>query len=109
MELGTIIDDKVLVYAYKSKDAHIGASYYIDLKNKEMKEFSLKDKNEYLVEILASNDDYYFVKTESIFGDVYTTWAGTKQQDIIGTNYASIKKSDYWESKANYIKMTNAK
>ncbi len=109
MQLGTIIDDKVLVYAYKDRDAHIGASYYVDLKNKEMKEFSLKDKNECLVEILASNDDYYFVKTESIFGDFYTTWAGTKQQDIIGTNYALIKKTDYWTSKANYIKMTNAK
>lgn len=109
MQLGTIIDDKVLVYAYKDRDAHIGASYYIDLKNKEMKEFSLKDKNEYLVEILASNDDYYFVKEESIFGDVYTTWAGTQQQDIIGTNYALIKKADYWASESNYIKMTNAK
>lgn len=109
MQLGTIIDDKVLVYAYKDRDAHIGTSYYIDLKNKEMKEFSLKDKNEYLVEILASNDDYYFVKAESIFGDVYTTWAGTQQQDIIGTNYALIKKADYWGSESNYIKMTNAK
>lgn len=109
MELGTIIDDKILVYAYKNKDAKVGASYYIDLKNKEMKGFSLKDKNEYLVEILASNDDYYFVETETILGDVYTTWAGTKQQDIIGTNYALIKKADYWASKANYIKMTNAK
>lgn len=108
-EISRIIDDKVLVYLYKDKDAHVGDAYSIDLKTKEMSKFSLKDKNEYLIEILSSNDEYYFVQIESIFGDEYTTWAGTKQKDIIGTNYGLIKKSDYWASKPNYIKMTNAK
>ena len=109
MEIGTIIDDKILVYTYKDKDAHVGEAYYIDLTNHEMHPFNLKDQNEYLVDILASNDDYYFVKIESIYGEEYTTWAGTQQQDIIGISYGLIKKSDYWDSKPNYIKMTNAK
>lgn len=108
-QISTIIDDKILIYSYKDRDAHVGDAYVIDLKTKEMKEFKLKDKNEYLIEILSSNDDYYFVITESIFGKEYRTWAGTKQQDIIGTNYGLIKKSDYWASNPNYIKMTNAK
>lgn len=108
-DISTIVDDKVLVLKYKDKDAHLGDAYSIDVKTKEMNKFSLKDKNEYMVEILSSNDEYYFVQIESIFGAEYTTWAGTKQQDIIGTNYGLIKKSDYWASKPNYIKMTNAK
>lgn len=108
-EISRIIDDKILVYFYKDKDAHVGDAYSIDLKTKEMNKFSLKDKNEYLIEILSSNDDYYFVQIESIFGEEYTTWAGTKQKDIIGTNYGLIKKADYWASRPNYIKMTNAK
>ena len=109
MEISTIIDDKVLVYSYKDKEAHLGDAYYIDLATKEMKPFNLKDKNEYLVEILASNDDYYFVKLETILGEEYTTWAGTKTRKIIGIDYGLIKKADYWLSKENYIKMTSIK
>ena len=109
MEISTIIDDKVLVYSYKDKEAHLGDAYYIDLATKEMKPFNLKDKNEYLVEILASNDDYYFVKLETILGEEYTTWAGTKTRKIIGIGYGLIKKADYWLSKENYIKMTSIK
>ena len=40
-------------------------------------------------------------------GDEYTSWAGTTQQDIEKTNYALIKKEDYWNSKAEYIDMQN--
>ena len=108
-QISTIADDKILIYSYKDRDAHVKDAYVIDVKTKEMKEFKLKDKNEYLIKILSSNDAYYFVKTETILGKEYTTWAGTKQQSIIGTNYGLIKKSDYWASNSNYIKMTNAK
>lgn len=108
-QLLTIIDDKILISRYKDRNAYVGEAHVIDLKTKDMKEFTLKDKNDYLIKILSSNDEYYFVKIESILGKEYTTWAGTKQQEIIGTNYGLIKKSDYWASQPNYIKMTNAK
>ena len=42
-------------------------------------------------------------------GEEYTTWAGTTQQDIVATDYGLILKEDYWNSKANYLKMENAK
>lgn len=76
--------------------------------NKEIKDFNLKDKNGYLIEILSSNKDYYFVKLESVFGEEHMTWAGVNQSNIIGENYGLIKKMDYWSSKENYIRMTNA-
>ena len=63
----------------------------------------------YLVEILASNDKYYFVQMGYTLGEEYTTWAGTTQQDIVATDYGLILKEDYWNSKANYLKMENAK
>lgn len=105
MNIEVIIDDKVLVNSYKNDNV----SYYVDLLNGEMKEFNLRDKNNFLIEILSSNDDYYFVKVENVLGEEYTTWAGTKQQELIDINYGLIKKSDYWASNANYIKMTNVK
>lgn len=108
-QISTISDDKILLYRYKDRDAHVGEAYVIDIKTKDMKEFKLKDKNENLIKILASNEEYYFVQTGYILSDEYTTWAGTKQQSILGTNYGLIKKSDYWASNANYIEMTNAK
>lgn len=108
MELSQIIDDKLLVYDYKDQEAHIGDAYVMDLNTQEMKEFALKDDNEYLVEILSGNDEYYFVQTENILGEEYTTWAGTRQQDIIGIRYGLIKKADYWASQPNYILMRNA-
>lgn len=107
--MNTIIDDKVLVYKYKDNYTHLDSAYSVDVNTKERSEFNLRNANDYLVEILSSNDEYYFVLIEYVFGEEYTTWAGTKQQDLIGSNYGLIKKSDYWDSKANYIKMTNAK
>lgn len=109
MELSKIIDDKLLVYHYKDEDAHIDTANVIDLKTRSMNEFRLKDKNGFLVTILADNDTYYFVETDHIFGEEYTTWAGTKQQDMLSIGYALIKKADYWASQPNYIKMSNAK
>ncbi len=108
MQINAIIDDKLLIYTYKDKDAHLGNAYYIDLISKEIKDFNLKDKNGYLIEILSSNKDYYFVKLESILGEEHMTWAGVNQSSIIGENYGLIKKTDYWSSKENYIRMTNA-
>lgn len=108
MEMTEIMDDKVLVYDYKDQEAHVGDAYVLDLNTREMKEFTLKDDNEYLIEILSGNDDYYFVQTAYVFGEEYTTWAGTKQQDIIAIRYGLIKKSDYWASQPVYIPMTNA-
>lgn len=104
MELSPIIDDKLLIHTYKQSDA-----YYFDLNTKELHKFTLKDKNDNIVEILSSNEDYYFVKTENVYGNEYTTWAGTTQKEYLGDNYGLIKKEDYWASKANYIKMTKAK
>lgn len=109
MELGTIIDNKLIIYTYKNKDAQIAKSYYIDLNNKEINNFTLKDSNGYLIDILSSNEDYYFVKLDNILGKEYITWAGTKQQELLGAEYGLIKKSDYWNSNAKYIKMENAK
>lgn len=109
MELSEIVDDKLLVYQYKDEQAHIESANVIDLKTKEINEFKLMDKNDNLVNILAANDTYYFVEREYVLGEEYTTWAGTKQQDIISVNYALIKKADYWASKPEYIKMQNAK
>lgn len=103
----TIIDDKMLVYDYNRENGHVNFAYYIDLINNELNEFTLKDNDGYLIEILSSNDDYYFVKTETIYGENYTTWAGTTQKEVIGDNYGLIKKEDYWSSKASYITMTN--
>lgn len=108
-QISTIKDDKMLIYSYIDRNAYVKDAYVIDLKTKDMNEFSLKDKNGYLINILSSNDAYYFVKIESILGKEYTTWAGTKQQEIIGTNYGLIRKEDYWASNPNYINMTNVK
>lgn len=109
MTLAPIIDNKLLVYHYKDEEAHIDRAEIIDLKSKEQSEFHLKDTNDYLVEILASNDKYYFVQMGYTLGEEYTTWAGTTQQDIVATDYGLILKEDYWNSKANYLKMENAK
>ena len=85
--------------------SEVNKKYVID--TKENKELKLFDKNQYLADILAENNDYYFVNTGYELGKEYTTWAGTKQQNIEKTNYALIKKEDYWNSKAEYIKMDN--
>ncbi len=109
MQIDNIIDDKLLIYLYKDDEARIDDAYYVDLINKDIKDFNLKDKNGYLIEILSGNEDYYFVKLESLFGEEHMTWAGTEQKDILGINYGLIKKSDYWASNANFIRMENAK
>ena len=92
-------------------------AYYIDLETKESKELKLFDKNGYLVEIdnteelkeeiLAENKEFYFVRKGYELGAEYTTWAGTKQQDIERINYALMKKEDYWSSKPKYIDIKN--
>lgn len=102
--ISNIIDDKILLHYRKLQKAE-----YIDLKSKNTTSFTLTDNNHNLVEILSSNNDYYFVGIETIYGDDYTTWAGTTSKRVLGTNYALIKKADYWASRPNYIKMTNAK
>lgn len=60
-----------------------------------------------MVEILAENKDFYFVRTGYELGAEYSTWEGTKQQDIEKENYGLIKKEDYWNSKPEYISMKN--
>lgn len=102
-----IVDNKLQYLYYLDNGAKIDKAYYIDLNTKENKELKLFDKNQYLADILAENNDYYFVNTGYELGKEYTTWAGTKQQNIEKTNYALIKKEDYWNSKAEYIKMDN--
>ncbi len=109
MTLAPIIDNKLLVYHYTDEDARVDHAEIIDLKAKAMSDFQLKDTNDYLVKILAANDKYYFVQTGYTLGEEYTTWAGTTQQDIVSTDYGLILKEDYWHSKANYLKMQNAK
>lgn len=105
--LNGICDNK-LQYIYYTKDkTKVDKAYYIDLETKESKEFKLFDKNGYLVEILAENKEYYFVRKGYELGKEYTTWAGTKQQSIEKTNYALIKKEDYWNSKPKYIDIKN--
>lgn len=102
-----IYDNKLQYLYYDSQYATVGKAYYIDLDTKENKEFKLFDSNKILVEILAENKDYYFVRTGYEMGKEYTTWAGTKQRDIVKTNYGLIKKEDYWNSIPNYINMQN--
>ena len=102
-----IYDNKLQYFYYDSQYATVGKAYYIDLDTKENKEFKLFDSNKILVEILAENKDYYFVRTGYEMGKEYTTWAGTKQRDIVKTNYGLIKKEDYWNSIPNYINMQN--
>ena len=104
-----IIDNKLQYLYYLGDEAIIDKAYYIDLDTKENKEFRLFDENKYLVEILAENNDYYFVRTGYKLGNEYTTWAGTKQKDIESENYGLIKKDDYWNSKAEYINIINTK
>lgn len=104
------IYDNHLQYVYydeSSDEAKIDKAYVVDLVTKENKEFLLLDNHQFLVEILAQNDEYYFVRTGYEMTAEYTTWAGTKQRDIAKTNYGLIKKEDYWQSKANYITMKN--
>ena len=101
--LNGIYDNKLQYLYYDSQYATVGKAYYIDLDTKENKEFKLFDSNKILVEILAENKDYYFVRTGYEMGKEYTTWAGTKQRDIVKTNYGLIKKEDYWNSNPKYI------
>lgn len=106
-EITGIYDNK-LQYTYPTSDGKIKSAYYVDLITKENKQFTLKDSNGYMVEILANNcKDYYFVKKGYKMSKAHTTWAGTTQIDIEETYYALIKKDDYWNSKANYLNMTN--
>lgn len=102
-----IYDNKLQYVYYSGNTGKVDSAYYIDLATKENKNFKLVDDNDYLVEILSESNDYYFVKTGYEMGDEYTSWAGTTQQDIEKTNYALIKKEDYWNSKAEYIDMQN--
>ncbi len=102
-----IVDNKLQYYYYSGSEAKIGKAYYIDLSTRENKELKLFDKNGYLAKILAETKDYYFVETGYELGKEYTTWAGTKQQNIEKINYGLIKKEDYWNSKAEYINMNN--
>lgn len=105
--LNGIYDNK-LQYIYYTKDKTIeDKAYYIDLETKENRELKLFDKNGYLVKILAKNKEYYFVIKGYELGAEYTTWAGTKQQNIEKTNYALIKKEDYWNSNPKYIDIKN--
>ena len=107
VSLNGIYDNKLQYCYYTGSEAKIDKAYYIDLETKESKEFKLFDKNRYLVEILAENKDFYFVRTGYKLGAEYSTWAGTKQQDIEKENYGLIKKEDYWNSKPEYISMKN--
>lgn len=107
VSLKGIYDNKLQYIYYTRSEAKIDKAYYIDLETKESKEFKLFDKNRYLVEILAENEEFYFVRTGYEMGAEYTTWAGTKQQDIEKENYGLIKKEDYWNSKPEYISMKN--
>lgn len=102
-----IYDNKLQYIYYTGSEAKVDKAYYIDLETKESKELKLFDKNGYLVEILAENKEFYFVRKGYELGDEYTTWAGTKQQDIEGINYALMKKEDYWSSKPEYIDIKN--
>lgn len=107
VSLHGIYDNKLQYCYYTGSEAKVDKAYYIDLETKESKEFKLFDKNRYLVEILAENKDFYFVRTGYELGAEYSTWAGTKQQDIEKENYGLIKKEDYWNSKPEYISMKN--
>ena len=107
VSLNGIYDNKLQYIYYTGSEAKIDKAYYIDLETKENKQFKLLDKNRYLVEILAENEEFYFVRTGFEMGAEYTTWAGTKQQDIEKENYGLIKKEDYWNSKPEYISMKN--
>ena len=93
---------KVYFIAHKGRKIE-----YIDLETKESKQLKLFDKNGYLVEILAENKEFYFVRKGYELGAEYTTWAGTKQQNIERINYALMKKEDYWSSKPKYIDIKN--
>ncbi len=104
-----IHDNKLQYLYYSGNEGKVSKAYYIDLETKENKEFKLLDKNKYLINILAQNDKYYFVEKGYEFGKEYTTWAGTKQKDIEKTNYALIRKEDYWNSNPKYIDMKNTK
>lgn len=102
------IYDNKLQYIYYTKDkAKVDKAYYIDLETKESREIKLFDKDGYLAEILATTKDFYFIRTGYEIGKEYTTWAGTKNQKIEKTNYALIKKEDYWNSKPEYISINN--
>lgn len=100
----SVIDDKILIHYNKS-----GKAEYIDLKTNDTMNFTLKDNNDKFIKILSSNKDSYFVMIEEVYGDEYTTWAGTKNRRLLETNYALVKKEDYWASRTNYIKMISAK
>lgn len=102
VSLNGIYDNKLQYCYYTGSDAKVDKAYYIDLETKESKEFKLFDKNRYLVEILAENEEFYFVRTGYELGAEYSTWAGTKQQDIEKENYGLIKKENYWNSKPEY-------
>lgn len=104
-----IHDNKLQYLYYSGNEGKVSKAYYIDLETKENKEFKLLDKNKYLIDILAQNEKYYFVEKGYEFGKEYTTWAGTKQKDIEKTNYALIRKEDYWNSNPKYIDMKNTK
>lgn len=107
VSLKGIYDNKLQYVYYAGNEGKIDKAYYIDLATKENKEFKLFDENKYLVEILGENEEYYFIRTGYELGGEYTTWAGTKQQDIEDVNYALIKKEDYWNSRAEYINIKN--
>lgn len=102
-----IVDNKLQYLYYLGNEGKIDKAYYIDLETKENKELKLLDKNQYLAEILAESKEYYFVETGYELGEEYTTWAGTKQQNIEKINYSLIKKENYWDSKPEYINMEN--
>lgn len=107
VRLKGIYDNKLQYIYYTGSEAKVDKAYYIDLETKENKEFKLFDKNRYLVEILGENEEYYFIRTGYELGSEYTTWAGTKQQDIEDVNYALIKKEDYWNSRPEYVNIKN--
>lgn len=109
----TDVRDEKLVYSFwedKDVNAEIETYYYVDLNTGENKEMTLFTKiPREAISILAETKDEYLVISGYDAKNEYLAHFNVWQVEVKETFYSLIKKSDYWNSKANFISIKNAK
>lgn len=103
--LSKIIDGKLIYEFYEDKqvNAEMERVFYHDFSTGGNKELTLYVKSGYkmAVPIINTMNDEFLV-IPKYDEEKENTWAGTVQYNLIRQYYALSKKSDYWQSKANY-------
>lgn len=104
-----ILQDELLrldFYDEKELNSSLIKSYFVDLKEKKVKPYSLYTNDLHLpIDILSQTKDSYFVIYDYQAPEKYIDWANTYQSDIQETFYGLIKKKDYIMNAPKYTRI----